>query len=51
MEYVQNIGYTQEALERVSELKNDVITAYIRETEGEQKLLRIGFILMLLDNS
>ena len=46
IEYVQNIGYTQEELEHVSELKNDVITAYIREMEGEQKLLRIGFLVV-----
>ena len=31
IEYVENIGYTQEEIEQVAELKNDVITAYLLE--------------------
>lgn len=46
IKYVENIGYTQEEIEQVAELKDDVITAYLREKEGEQKLLRIGFLVV-----
>ena len=46
IEYVKNIGYTQQELDDVATLKNDVITAYIREKESEQKLYRIGFLVV-----
>ncbi len=40
VEYVKSIGYTQDEMEHVSELKNDVITAYIREMEERKLILR-----------
>lgn len=43
---ITDTGYTDEEIQRVSEKKEEIVTAYIRRKEGEAKIRKLGGIII-----
>lgn len=43
---IDDVGYTDEEIQKVSEKKEEIVTAYIRRKEGEAKIRKLGGIII-----
>lgn len=43
---IDDVGYTDEEIHKVSEKKEEIVTAYIRRKEGEAKIRKLGGIII-----